>query len=380
MFLAFGALASLSSSSELISYLIDRDIEIVEDALYELLKRGLLERMTTAGSDSISYKVHNLSFSYLKYINNIRNKTFVNACLGYLKNHKDEPELLDTELDNIIAAAEAAKATETLSIMQLLVSDGNYFTARGHNTRSIALLKKAINIAKTKEDYESTHDLLGKLGDTYTNYLGDNEKALNVYKEALEFTKLSKNKAREAIFLNAIGIILFYQENKEANNYFIKALKTAKESEDNLSLATILEQQGFVEGLKGNHKQAKLYFEDALAATRRLNKESLLSENELSKREFFAVYNLGQSLQDLGEYNKSIENRHNALIIAKKENNELWIALCKYALGESYYSLNEKSKAKIVLNEALKLYEKNQAIKYIADLRAYMNKYSIKIE
>lgn len=380
VFLAFGALASLSSTSELISYLINRDIDVVENALYELLKRGLLERMTTAGSDNVSYKVHNLSFSYLKYINNIRNKSFINACLDYLKNHKDEPELLDSELDNIIAAAEIAKETQTLLIMRLLVLDGNYFSARGHNTRSLILLKKAIEIAKKQEDFETAHDLLGKLGDTYTNYLGNNEKALSTYKEALEFAQLSNNKAREAIFLNVIGVMLFYKKDKQANNYFAQALAVVKDSKDDLSLATILEQQGFVKGLKGNHQQAKAYFEDALAAVIRLKDNKLLDENDLIQREFFAIYNLGQSLQDLGEYDKSIKTRQNALIIAKKEDNELWIALCKYALGESYHALGKKHEAQLALNESLKLYKKNQAVKYIKSLEKFISDNNIKLK
>ena len=380
VFLAFGALASLSSTSELISYLINRDIDLVENALYELLKRGLLERMTTVGSDSISYKVHNLSFSYLKYINNIRNKTFVHACLSYLKNHKDEPELLDSELDNIIAAAETAKKLDTLSIMQLLVSEGNYFDSRGHNTRSLALLDKAIEIAKSQEEFNIAHDLLGKRGDIYTNYLGDNAKALASYKEALEFAKLSKNKAREAIFLNVIGVMLFYQNDSEADSYFAQAIEAAKKAEDDLSLATILEQQGFVEGLKENHQQAKSYFQDALAAILRLKDNELLAENELNKREFFAIYNLGQSVHDLGDYEQSISYRVQALAIAEEQDNELWVALCYYALGESYLALKDNSKTTEYLNKALDLYKKNGAIKYIDSLNDFMHANNINVK
>ena len=62
--------------------------------------------------------------------------------------HKDEPEYIAAELDNIITAAELAKSKSSLAIVKQLVLDADYFAARGHSTRSFTLLKKAIEIQK----------------------------------------------------------------------------------------------------------------------------------------------------------------------------------------------------------------------------------------
>ena len=379
VFLAFGVIKSLSASAELISYLIDRGLDLVETELFELLNRGLLERISEPGSDAISYKIHNLSHSYLKFINNIRNKSYVKACTRYLENHTDEPEFIDVELDNIIAAAESADDEKCLILVKMLVLQADYFAARGHNTRSLRLLKKAIQISKANDDLSSAQELLSKIGNTYTNFIGDNDKALSSYKEALKYARLSNNLSREAILLNVIGVMYFYQKDERASSYFAKAIAKASESKDDLSLATILEQQAYIEGLQGNHKQAKKDFIDALAAVQRLRNDKGSDNKELLKREFFAIFNLGQALHDLKEFKQAIEKRNTALLIAKEEDSELWMALCYFALGESYHALNKPNKSKDMLKQALEIYEKNRAFKYIKSLKEFMSANNISL-
>lgn len=231
-FLAFGGMFTPSSTPELMARALRRDAEMVEDALFSLVQRGLAERVVKAGSDVIAFRVHDLAHSYTRTRTPVRIKTAVRATQDFLVPHKDDLDSIELEFGNVLAAAEAADEDSLVKIMHLLCVDGSFYMARGHNSRSIALLKNAIEITKEKEDFETAHQLLNDLGNTYFNTFGDLDKALGAYQEALEYARVVGDKGREAVFLGMIGVVLFHGQLDNSEYYLKQAYQLAKSCDD----------------------------------------------------------------------------------------------------------------------------------------------------
>jgi DNA-binding SARP family transcriptional activator len=173
-FLTYGVLPTPSATPELLARCARRDVVEMENALFSLVQRGLAERVSRPGSDLVSYRVHDLAHSYAKANRLQRVSTFIRAALELLQNHKDDLDVLDTEIGNILSAAQAAKErgleTHLVSFMHLLTVEGTYYMARGHTTRSVELLKGATEVAEKKGRVEEAHYLYSKTGEYYLNF------------------------------------------------------------------------------------------------------------------------------------------------------------------------------------------------------------------
>ena len=213
--LAFGVLFSSSATSELLSLCTRRGDEVTENALAELQKRGLADRVSEAGSDVISYRLHDLVFSFAKANNNLRKLTAVKAGKSLLDKRQHDFDVLDAEINNVLGAVETAKKTDTrlfVDMMRQLVVGNAYYHARGHSPRSFEMLKVAVQKAKELEDLEAAHHLVAKLGNIYREFYGDLDKALEAFEEALELARKLGDYHREAVILSLIGVVKFEQK------------------------------------------------------------------------------------------------------------------------------------------------------------------------
>ena len=371
-FLAYGALYSPSSTPELIATLLGRNSEQTEDALFTLVERGLAERVTSAGSDTVTYRVHDLSHAYAQAVNNLREKSVIRAAKHYLQKHADAPDPVDAEISNILAAADAAASEGLLEFMRLLATEGTYYAARGHTPRSVALLKEAATAAVETGDLRAAEELKGKLGDYYLNYLGDAETALKLYEEALELAKKLKDVGREAVYLSLIGAARFQQGEDDSNEYLQQAYDLAKRGGPSFDLCTVLDHNGYIFGLKGDCEVARELFEESLATIETLYEKRAVEDFEYARKKFYSLNNLGQAFYDLKHFSQARDNQQQALKIAREQNNQLWIADALYSLGETLNTMNESQAAREALNEALKLYQENGAKAYARQLQIFM--------
>ncbi len=371
-FLSYGCLYAASATPELIAKLLERDVETIEDALFTLNQHGLAERQTTAGSDLISYQIHDLAHSYTKAINNYRPQSFIRAAKQYLETHKNKPEALDADIQNILAASEKAANKTQIDFMDLLTLKGSYYSARGHTPKSLKLLEKAAQSAQNQEKLELAHDFYGKLGDSYQNVYGDLETALSYYFKALEFSQKANNKGREAVFLSLIGLVKAKLSQNDSAIYLSDAYTTAIKSKDKLSLCKVLDHNGYVAGQNNHHEQAAAFFSEKLEVIQELNQDPNQDKIQILKSQFFSLNNLGQSLHYLGKLELSLEKRYEALELAKTQNNPIWIAGALYSLGETLSALNDHDEAKMVLTRALSLYKENNLDAPAKGLEAFM--------
>lgn len=364
-FLTYGALYTASATPELLARCLRREPETVEEALFTLTQRGLAERITQAGSDLVSYRVHDLAHSYARVNKIQRPRTLISAGLELLKVHKDNVEVLETEIGNLLGAAQKAKDLgknkELLDYMYLLTVKGSYFTARGHNNRSLNLLQDAINAAKKLEDLDKAQYLLGKLGDTYQNFMAKFELALSCYFEGLELAKTLANTSRAAIFLGLIGQLKSRLKEDDAQDYLEEAYELAKTSGDDLCLCIVLDQMGYVAGINGETQKANRLIKENLSVIAQLEKTKSIEEAEIERSKFIALFNLGDTELKLGRIEEALVIRKQALVIAEQQNNEMWMAHVLAELGEMHDSLQARQQAQTHLTKALSLFTKNEA-------------------
>ena len=379
--MAFGVLVTSSCSPELLALCTRRSVEETEDALIDLQRRGLAQRQSKIGSDVITFQLHDLIFSFAKANNNLRESTFIYACHNFLQRHKRNFEILDEELENILGSAQIAATLQPasfVSVMKDLVVGDAYFQARGHTRASLELLTRAVSEAENQQDHSTAHYLLARLGDTYRVLYADYDKALIAYHKALNLAKELQDQHREAVLLSLIGGTRFQQAATDVDDYFEQAYQLARATQDDLALSLVLQHRGFVAGKREDWQAAHEFSLEAVSVAERLCQGSQYTSSV--EKLFFALLNLGETERKLGDFEKALMHRHKALAIAKKEHNELWQAYASQEIGEMYHDANQPSKALHYFQDALGLYQSNNARADIETLISFLQVNDYKYE
>jgi tetratricopeptide (TPR) repeat protein len=362
--LAFGAMFSSSTTPELLSFCTRRNEDITENALSELQKRGLADRVSEAGSDVISYRLHDLVFSFARANNNLRATTAMRGGKRFLDKHKGHFDVLDAEINNVLGAVEVAKKTDSklfVEMMRSLVVGNAYYHARGHSPRSFELLKVAVEKAKELGDLDAAHHLVAKVGNIYREFYGDLGKALKAFEEALELARKLTDYHREAVILSLIGVVKFEQKAKDAEKYLENAYKLSKSKHDDLALNTVLQNMSYVAGVTENHKRAREISLESVEVAQRLAFDTSVEKSEIDYALYFSTLNLGVSEHRLGCFENALTVYQDALNLARKRNNELWVGYVLQEMGELYHSMANRDLAQETLNRALNLYRQNSA-------------------
>ncbi len=365
-FLSYGILESPSASAGFLAECLGREVSQIEDALFNLVQRGLAERVSKPGSDLVSYRLHDLAHSYARTNRFQRSSTLLKSAMSFLRSNKDAVDTLEMDISNILAATQTAmdknKEDALIDFMYLLTVEGTFYTARGHGRRSVEFLERAAKLAEERGKLEKAHYLLGKLGDYYTNFLIDFDRGVSYYQKASLFAHNLGNFGREAVFLGLIGQIKARQNYKEADSYLEKAYFLAKPIND-LSLCIVLDQIGYVAGIRGDYKRAKKVLYETLDVIENLKESDTLNQIEYVRRQFFALLNLGEAHNALGDFNNALTIRTKALAIAEIANNEMWMGYAHYEIGEMYHKVDKRNLAQEHMNQALQLFEQNNAMK-----------------
>ncbi len=374
-FLTFGALPSPSASAELIALCLRRSAEEVEDALFVLSQRGLAERQSQAGSDLVTYRIHDLAHSYARANRFQRPISFIAAGAQYLTRHKTELPHLARELPNVLGAAEIARDQKQeevfVEMMSQLSLDSGYYTARGHSKRSLELLKDSAEIAQTRGWLKVSHQLLSKLGEYYLNFAGNNDLALHYYERANRLAEREGDKQRSAILLGLIGLLRFQQGERDFSDYLDKAQHLATALGEEASLSRILDQKSYIAAAQNDWQEANAYSKASLEALEALVKTSELNA-ELEQSLFFVLLNLGETEFKLGNVNQGLERRERALALARKAQNQVWMAMALTELGEMHHLQGQRQEAKEKLLLALTYFHENHAQKDVTRIKTLL--------
>lgn len=375
--MGFGALFTSSATPDLLALCNRRDTEATEDALIELQKRALVDRLTEPGSDVITYRLHDLVFSFVRANSDLRQQTAMRACHSFLTTHQHDFEALDAEINNLLGGVQKAKEKDDglfVEMMEKLVVEDSYFRARGHSPRSMMLLKDVVDTAQALEEYEAAHHLATKLGDAFREMYGNYELAMATYQTALHLAEKLDKKNRGAILLSLIGLMQFHLNLKGADECLENAYNIAKLSKDDLALSDVLQHKGYIAGAREQWKSAQLLFSEAVEVIKRLRLNEPTAQNEIEYSLFYALLNLGEAERKTGDFSNSLSTRFRALKVAEGCNNQMWIAYALHEIGEMYHDVGERQHAQGYYSKALKLYEQNHAVVEIENLRSLMKK------
>lgn len=373
--LGCGSLHSTSTTPELLALALRRDEEDTENALIELQKRGLTDRQTRAGSDLVSYRLHDLVFSFAKANTNLRATTLMQASKQYLENHERDFDALDAEIANVLGSAQTAQyenSTLFIDMMSQLSVGDAYYLARGHSPRSLQLLIRASELGEKLGDIEAAHYLYARLGDTYRVLYANYASAMIAYKKALALARLANNQHLEATALTLIGIVEFHRNTGEENSYFESAARLAQVNGDLLALSLVLQHQGFVAGHYSQWDKTRDLCSRAIEVSIKIRERDTKNYLKATERLFFSLLNLGEAERKLGNFDKALNSRQEALSLAQNEDNRIWQAYAFQELGEMHHDINDKDRALQNFEEALKLYEENNAFADMEQIKSFL--------
>jgi tetratricopeptide (TPR) repeat protein len=370
VFVALGGMFEPSATAELLALAMNLNQEEVEAALAQLELRGLVS--ASPYTSLVCFRLHDLAYSYARtmFLNKgLSYLAVVQACRDYAAAHTDDLDALDVEQSNILEAAEAATQSNRddlfIDIMRFLTVDGPYFAARGHTALSLNLLKGAIDATKRRNEIETAHFLLSRLGNTYADFFGDYDAALSAYEEALVLARKLANPRREAILLTVIGKMHFEQKTDDADDYYAQAEVIARNLNDDFALGFVLQHRGyqFINRLEPDYEKGRELSDEAARIAAKLNESDL---------QFWSLINRGSSEHELGQLEVALTTHREAYDLACHENNHDWMAGALRSIGEDYHELGYHNEAQQAFDEALVLWQRIKAKAQATDLIQHM--------
>lgn len=379
-FVTLGGMFEPTATPELLARTMEQTEPETAGCLEQLALRGLANPRSLNGMPY--YRLHDLAYSYARTIFLNKGLSYdraISACRDYAAHHKDDLDALDVEQTNLLEAAETANQVGQreilVEIMRLLTVDGPYFAARGHTAMSRRLLEQAIGVARETGQDETAHYLLSRLGNTYVDFLGDHERALEAYQEALDLARKLKNRQREAILLAVIGKVRFLERQANADDYYQQAEAIARTLDDPFALSFVLHHRGFQLLNKPEPDLQRGYELSDEAA-------QIAARHDLHEIHFYSLINQGSAAYDMGQPDEALATHQAAYALAQAQGNQPWTAYALQSMGQDYDCLEQREKAQGAFDEALALWRDLDGKAQAATLIEFMEekKYAVQPE
>lgn len=277
-------------------------------ALDRLADAGLLE--SSRGEDRYTLHQAVASYASLTRCDNSPLKEMVSYFVNYVSEHEKDYDLLEQEINNLLAALDAADAQGMQSeLLELTNTLYNFLEVRGLYTLAKSNLERAIQTARSCDDDIWLVASLLNLGRTEERF-GNYTQAKSCYEEGLTLAKALGQDEKTSSLYYALGSLLRVQgEYKQAEAHFQEGLKLTRESGDDAKTCTLLNSLGTVEMNRGAYKQGEAYYQEGLALARTLQEPGLIS---------FLLANLGAATTLRGAYEQASAYLQEGLILAKK--------------------------------------------------------------
>jgi CHAT domain-containing protein len=223
--------------------------------------------------------------------------------------------------------------------------------------KAIGIYKEALEIYKNIGDERGEAEVLGGFGLIYST--ADSEKSMQFYKEALAAREKVDDKFLMGNSLNSIGAIYHNMDNyPQAIIYFDKAEELRTQIGD---LAGITRTQSLKAGSYlafgemlnnlGKYPEALENLEKSLEINRNLKAKSGIGD---------VLNQMGFVYSNIGEYSTAIEKINEAAGLMKEENNIIGLAGVYNHLGIVFQMSGRVEKASEYFNNSLKIYEENK--------------------
>jgi CHAT domain-containing protein/Tfp pilus assembly protein PilF len=218
----------------------------------------------------------------------------------------------------------------------------------GEKQKALEYYNQALPLLRAVGDRGGEAMTLNNIGAVYSS-LGEKQKALEYYNQALPLRRVVGDRGGEATTLNNIGGVYDdLGEKQKALEYYNQALPLYKVVGDREGEATTLNNIGSVYSSLGEKQKALEYYNQALPLTRVVGDRG---------GEATTLNNIGLVYHSLGEKQKALEYYNQALPLTRAVGNRGGEATTLNNIGGVYDDLGEMQKALEYYNQALPLYK-----------------------
>ncbi len=200
------------------------------------------------------------------------------------------------------------------------------------------------------DDRDAVAASLNNIGLAYAT-VGESQKALDSFSEALPINRALQNRRSEATTLNNIGLTYGnLGEYQKALDFFIQALPIHRAENNRQMEATTFNNMGVVTRRMGEKQKALDYFSQALPIYTSLGNR---------RDQGMTLANIGLTYNELGDYRQALDYFNQALPLHQSAGNRRAEAITLNNIGLAYAKSGDRQKALEHYNQAL---ERSRAI------------------
>src|ERR1039458_4133616 len=213
---------------------------------------------------------------------------------------------------------------------------GSIYYNLGEPQKALDYYNQALPLLRAVGDRARQAAMLTNIGNVYAD-LGEKQKALDHFNQALPLARAVGGHAIESRMLNNIGVVYAdLGEKQKALDYYNQALPLKRAVGDRAGEAGTLNNIGYVYWELGEKQRALDYFNQALPLERALGDRP---------GEANTLNNIGKVYSDLGEKQKALDYYDQALPLRRAVGNRQGEAYTLNNIGEVYSELGENHKA-----------------------------------
>jgi tetratricopeptide (TPR) repeat protein len=266
-------------------------------------------------------------------------------------NSGDKQELLDTY--------KQALSSSSVGEGALLNSLGSVYFDLGERQKALEYFNQALMLFRAEKQRWYEAITLSSIGNLYFNS-GETQLSLDSYKQALAIQQAEKDTAAQSETLNSIGQIYGQLgESQKALSAFNQALKLQQERKDLAGQANILSQIASLYYSLGENQKAQDFYSQALkfqqAAQENLSGVNLafnLSRQALLLTGIAVTY----ASPGFGDRSKALDFFNQAQVLYQQAGNRDGEAHVLQAISRTYYQFGEKHNALDALNQSIVLW------------------------
>ncbi len=216
----------------------------------------------------------------------------------------------------------------------------------GQKQKALEHYQQALTLARATGSQAREATTLHNLGNLYHS-LGEMEKSLDFYQQSLALARALGDRRREALTLNSVGTVYDdLGEKQKALEQYTQSLPLRRAVGDRRGEGVTLHNLGSLYLDLGEYQKALDYYNQALTIERNLG-DRLGEATTLSR--------MGAVYDDLGEYQKSLDHYGQALRLQRAMEDRGGEALTLNNIGFVYNSLGEAEKALDYYQQSLPL-------------------------
>jgi tetratricopeptide (TPR) repeat protein len=221
---------------------------------------------------------------------------------------------------------------------------GFLYSELGQKQKTLDYYQQALPIMMEVGDRAGEATTLNNIGTVYSD-LGQNQKALDYFQKALPIMRAVGDLAGEVTTLKNIGLAYFALGQKQKTlEYYEKALPLRRALGDRAGEATALIDIGIGYFVLGQKQKTLEYYRKALPLFRSIGNRD---------REVDTLNRIGGVYSELGLRQKALENFQNALPIAMAVEDRAREAITLNNIGTVYSDLGQNQKALVYYGKAL---------------------------